>query len=399
MLKDATNVSPVARAVADRAESLKPGLRREVFSMAAGMKDVIALGRGDPDFPTPPHIIAAAKRALDDGYTHYTPWTGLLELREAIADKLAKENGIQVDPASEVVVTSGAQEAVFLVLQLLLDPGDEILMPDPHYTAYDSGIALAGGKLVPIPTFERDNFDVRLDEIEKRITQRTKALVLVTPQNPTGSVATLRTVEGIAALAKKHDFLVISDELYEKYIYDGSIHYSIASFPGMRERTITINGFSKTYRMTGWRVGYVAAPNDFVAVLAELKYTLSICAPAVSQMAALAALKGPQDSVQEVVAILDERRRFMMSAFDEMGLTYGQPQSGFVIFVNITSTGLSSIDFCRRILQEAHVQIFPGNLYGEYGEGYVRTSILAPREQLQEAANRMKKVVESLRKK
>lgn len=391
--------SPVRQAVANRAEVLEPGLRREVFGMAAGVKDVIALGRGDPDFPTPPHVIEAAKRALDEGYTHYTPWSGFLELREAIAEKLARENGMHIDPASEIVVTSGAQEAVFLVLQLLIDPGDEILMPDPHYTAYDGGILLAGGKLVPVPTYEKDKFEVRLEEIERRLSPRTKAFVLVTPQNPTGNVVSLKTIEGIAELSKKHNFVVISDELYEKYIYDGSKHHSIASLPGMSERTITINGFSKTYRMTGWRIGYVVAPKDYIGVLAELKYTLSICAPAVSQRAALAALKGPQDSIKEVVATLDERRRFMMSAFDEMGLTYGAPQSGFVIFTNITSTGLSSLEFCRRILQEAHVQIFPGNLYGESGEGYVRISILAPLATLKEATNRMKRVVEGMKKK
>ena len=385
--------TPVGRAIGSRAQPLQPGLRQEMFNLARGIEDLIALGRGDPDFPTPSHIIEAAKQALDEGYTHYTPWPGLLELRKAIADKLARENGVEIDPTTEVVVTSGAQEAVFLTLQLLIDPGDEILMPDPHYTAYDGGITLAGGKIVPVPIYEEDNFKVRLDQIERRITPKTKALVLVTPHNPTGNVTPLSTIEGIAALARQHDFVVISDEIYEKYIFDDSAHYSIASFPGMRERTIMINGFSKAYCMTGWRVGYVVAPKDFIAFFGGLKYSASICAPAISQRAALAALTGPQDYIQNIITCLDERRRFLMNALDDMGLTYAYPQAGFVVFTNIKSTGLSSVEFCRKILQEAHVQIFPGNLYGESGEGYVRISILAPIPQLEEAVARMKKAI------
>lgn len=330
---------------------------------------------------------------LDEGFTHYTPWRGLLELREAIALKLRSENGVGVDPATEVVVTSGAQEAVFMALQILTGPGDEILMPDPHYTGYDNGIALAGGKLIAVPTYERDNFEVRLAEIEKRITPRSKVLVLVTPNNPAGNVVSASTIEGIASLARQRDLVVISDELYEKYIYDDSRHLSIASLPGMRERTITINSLSKSYCMTGWRLGYIAGPEDFMALLGELKYTVSICTPTVSQWAGLAALRGPQGYIHEVVRVLDGRRRFLMSALDSMGFTYGYPQSGFVVFTNIRSTGLDSGEFCRKMLEEARVQMFPGNLYGTAGEGYVRISILAPTEQLKEAVDRMRRAL------
>lgn len=379
----------VGRVADARAAVLTPGLRRTMLAAASGMRDVIGLGRGDPDIDTPHHIIEAAKRALDEGFTHYTPWNGFPKLRAAIADKLARENGVQVDPESEVLVTGGAQEAVFIAAQVLLRDGDEVLMPDPHYSSYDVSIQLAGGIVVPVPTYERDNFDVQLEALAEHVTPRTKVLVLVNPNNPAGNVLGRDELMRIAAFVARHELTVISDEIYEKYIYDGTPHVSFASLPNMRDRTITINSFSKTYAMTGWRIGYLAGPAAFVRQAGELKYALSICAPAATQMAAIAALEGSQDHIAEVVRSYDERRRFLLAALDKLGLTYAAPQGGFTVLANIRSTGLDSVTFCLQMLKDAHVQIFPGVMYGPNGEGYARISFLAPIPTLADAVRRI----------
>jgi aminotransferase len=381
---------PLERAISQRARAVTPGQRGQLLDMAAGVKDLIALARGDPDLSTPLHIVEAAKQALDQGYTHYTHWAGMPELRKAIADKLWQDNSIRVDPETEVLVTTGAQEAVFLVCLALLDPGDEILVPDPHYMTYDTAIALAGAKAVLVPTFEKDDFEVQPEEIVRHITTKTKAVLLVSPNNPTGGIIRPETVREIAALAEKHNFIVISDEIYEKFIYDDVQLLSIASLPGMRDRTVTINGFSKTYAMTGWRIGYLAAPAGFIRALEALKHTVSICAPAVSQAAALAALTGPQDCIQEALATYAERRLVLMKGLDELGLSYGRPHGTFYIFASVAATGLSSMDFAITLLQKAQVLVLPGSSFGPNGEGFVRFSLVAPVPRLEEAIERMK---------
>jgi aminotransferase len=378
------------RAISQRARAVTPGQRGQLLDMAAGVKDLIALARGDPDLSTPLHIVEAAKQALDRGYTHYTHWAGMPELRKAIADKLWQDNSIRVDPETEVLVTTGAQEAVFLVCLALLDPGDEILVPDPHYMTYDTAIALAGAKAVLVPTFEKDDFEVQPEEIVRHITTKTKAVLLVSPNNPTGGIIRPETVREIAALAEKHNFIVISDEIYEKFIYDDVQLLSIASLPGMRERTVTINGFSKTYAMTGWRIGYLAAPAGFIRALEAIKHTVSICAPAVSQAAALAALTGPQDCIQEALATYAERRLVLMKGLDELGLSYGRSHGTFYIFASVAATGLSSMDFAITLLQKAQVLVLPGSSFGPNGEGFVRFSLVAPVPRLEEAIERMK---------
>lgn len=384
---------PLERAVSQRARAVTPGQRGQLLDMAAGVKDLIALARGDPDLPTPPHIVEAAKQALDQGYTHYTHWAGMPELRKAVADKLWRDNGIRVDPETEVLVTTGAQEAVFLVCLSLLDPGDEILVPDPHYMTYDTAIALAGAKAALVPTFEKDDFEVQPEEVARHITARTKAVLLVSPNNPTGGIIRPETVREIAALAEKHDLIVISDEIYEKFIYDDARLLSMASLPGMQKRTVTINGFSKTYAMTGWRIGYLAAPAGFIRALEALKHTVSICAPAVSQAAALAALTGPQDCVQEALATYAERRLVLMKGLDELGLSYGCPHGTFYIFASAASTGLSSMDLAVTLLQKARVLVLPGSSFGPNGEGFVRFSLVAPVSRLEEAVQRMKRAL------
>lgn len=384
---------PLERAVSSRARAVTPGERGQLLNVAAGLSDVIALARGDPDFPTPPHIVQAGQRALEQGSTHYTHWAGTPELRKAIAGKLLEDNQIHVDPETEILVTNGAQEAVYLACLGLLDPGDEILVPDPHYGTYDPAITLAGAKIVLVPTFEKDDFEVQPEEIARRITSRTKVLLLVSPNNPTGGVIRPETARQLAELAQSHDLIVISDEIYEKIVFDDTELLSIASLPGMRERTVVINGFSKTYSMTGWRVGYLAAPAPFIRALEAPKHTISICAPAVSQAAALAALTGPQDCVTEMVATYAERKQVLRKGLDDLGISCGEARATFYIFAGIQSTGLSSMDFCVKLLQEARILTLPGTAFGPGGEGFVRMSLVAPVDRIEEAVERIKGVL------
>jgi aminotransferase len=363
--------------------------RYDLLERAESMTDVIALGRGDPDLPTPPHIVEAAKRAIDRGVDLVSDAAGLPELRRAIAGKLRRENGVVVDPAGGVVVTTGGQEGLFLLVQAILDRGDEILVPDPRYTSYDVAIQMAGAKMVSIPTTEGDGFDLDPDEVERRITPRTRVLLLITPGNPTAGTITPPNIRRIAEIARKHDLLVISDEIYEKLLYDGAEHLSIGSLPGMAERTITLNGFSKTYCMTGWRVGYLAGSRSVMRRVRRLKDLASSCAPVVSQWAGVEALEGPQDVVEEYRRIYEGRRRVMLDGLDRMGFTYGDPRGAFYVFVNASSVGMDSIDLSRKLLEEARVLIFPGTGFGEQWVDYMRASYLAPEAELAEAMTRI----------
>jgi aminotransferase len=378
------------RAISNRARQVSATLQTQT---SISFEGIINLGSGTPEFPTPAHIIEAAKRALDAGHTKYTPWFGIPPLREVIAEKLARDNGLMPDPERETLVTTGTQEALLVALLTLLDPGDEVLIPAPHYDEYRRDVLIAGGHLVTVPTFERDDFEVDPAQIEKRVTSKTKVLVLISPSSPTGTVLSRETLERIAELAKKHDLVVVSDEIYEKFVYDGWEHHSIGSLPGMWERTITVNGFSKHYSMTGWRVGYLAAPAEFVQRMVGFKHSMTICAPAMAQWAALAALTGPMDWWQDVLAGYDARRKMWMNSLDEMGLTYGLPQGAFFIFVNITSTGMTSDQFVHALLEEAKVLVNSGASSCKEGEGYVRVSFNADAETLTEGLRRMKDAV------
>jgi aminotransferase len=361
------------------------------MDIAQTIPDVIALGRGDPDLPTPAHIVEAAKAAIDRGIEEISDPAGLPTLRKAICEKLARENGVRVDPASEVVVTTGGQEALFLLVQTILEPGDEILVPDPRYTSYDVAIQMAQGVMVSVPTWQDDGFDLHADEVERRITQRTRALLLVSPGNPTAGTVTPPNIRAIAKVAKKHDILVISDEIYEKLLYDGAEHLSIGSLHGMAERTITLIGFSKTYAMTGWRIGYVAGPRTIIRKLRRLKGLCSSCAPVVSQWAGVAALTGSQKPVEDYRRIYERRRRIMLDGFDRVGFTYGEPRGAFYVFINTSSTGLDSEDLSLRLLREARVLVFPGTGFGPQWVNYMRISYLAPEDTLLEAMSRIER--------
>lgn len=338
---------------------------------------------------TPEHIVAAAKRALDEGYTHYTPWLGLPALRRAIASKLERENGLVVDPDSEILVTTGAQEAVFVAMQMMLGPGDEVLIPDPHFTSYDAGVTLAGATVVPVPTYEADSWKLRIEELEKGVTPRTRAIVLVDPSTPSGSVLDPGTQQAVARLAIERDLVLVSDEVYEHFVFDGPPHVSSATLPGMRDRTISIWSLSKSYAMTGWRIGYMVAPADALEALADLKMDLTICAPALAQFAAIAALDGPQEQIAERRKEYPERARFLASRLTAMGLPAKAPAAGICLMANVTSTGMGSVEFCRMALDQARVHLLPGVQYGPNGEGYVRVSFLAGMPTLTEAMDRL----------
>jgi aminotransferase len=365
----------------------------DLFELAGRKPNAISLGLGDPDLPTPAHIVTAARQAIDEGRSGPAPATGLPELREAIARKLARDNGISVDPETEVLVTTGGQEALFLLVQSLIEPGDEVLLPDPRYTSYDNAIELAGGKMVLVPTDEAHNFELDPDEVERRITDRTKLLLLISPNNPTAGVNSPATVRRLAEIAVEHDLIVISDELYEKFVYYGHQHLSIGSLPGMPERTITLNGLSKTYAMTGWRIGYLAAPAPLIRTATALKQMVNVQAPTISQWAAVAALDGPQEPVEEMRAIYDERRKLMMAALREMGFTFGEPRGGLYIWANIASTGLDATTLSYRILDEADVLMLPGAGFGAGWDTYMRLTILQPKDVLAEVVDRMQAVI------
>lgn len=362
--------------------------RTRMLGIAGGMKDVIALGRGDPDFHTPAHIVKAAKDALDTNQHHYTGPTGLPPLRTAIARDLKDSYGLDYS-AEEIVVTAGVQESIMLTMLGLCRPGDEVLITSPRFTTYDTAVHLCGGVPVPVPTYEKDDFALDVAEIERRITPKTRMFVMVSPNNPTGAVTPPAAIRQIADLAIKHDILIIADEIYAKMIYAPNEHLSIATLPGMKERTVTLNGFSKTYAMTGWRVGYLAAPADFVEKVTEPRHSLSINTCTISQYAALAALTGPQEPLQAMLADYAARRDWLMPALRDAGFTFGHPGGAFYIYTNISSSGLPAPEFCERLLRETGVMLFPGTMFGDDSTDYIRISYLQPLPMIKEAMARI----------
>ncbi len=386
------NIPEEVRAVASNGTQL----RYKLVELSNQFPDAIALGRGDPDLATPPHIISATEDAIRQQKTGLSPVAGLPELREAIAEKLRRENGLSVE-RENIIVTTGGQEGLFLIMQALLDPDDEILVPDPRYTSYDEAIEAAGGKMVLIPTDHEDAFNLRPESVEAAITPRTKAILIITPSNPTSGIVTEERLREIAHIAIKHNLIVISDEIYEKFIYDDWRHFSIGSLPGMEDRTITLNGFSKTYAMTGFRVGYVAAPVNFIQAMTRVKNATTGAAASVSQWAGLAALNGTQEPLREFHRIYTERRRLMMDGLTAMGLDYSDPRGAFFLWTNSAPTGIHATELAYLLLKEAHVLIFPGTGFGENWGGYLRISILQSTDLLREALARMQPIIDRYR--
>ncbi len=382
-----------------RALGLPPSGIRKFFDLANEVPDLISLGIGEPDFPTPEHIRDAAKEAIDRGLTHYTSNWGLAELREAIAEKLQRENRIEADPKSQILVTCGSSEALFLAISSIANPGDEIIIPEPSYVAYEPCIRLAGAVPMGVPTTEENEFGLEPEKIEEAISEKTKAILLVSPSNPTGAVLGKKTLEEIAKIAIEHDLAVISDEIYEKLVYEGE-HTSIASLPGMQERAITINGFSKGYAMCGWRVGYLTGPENLVEHAMRIHQYMMLCAPSIAQYAALAALTGPQEPVKKMVEEYGMRRRLMAKRLNDIeGIRCILPKGAFYTFPNISSFGLSSEEFCEYLIKEARVATVPGSVFGKSGEGYVRCCYATEREEIAAAIDRIGEAVEKLNKK
>ena len=364
-----------------------------LIAQARQYRDAVILGRGDPDLDTPAHIVAAANASIEAGERTSSPVNGLPELRQAVARRVRRVNNITVNPDSEVIITNGGQEAVFLMVQTALRPGDEILVPVPTYNSYDDAIRFAGAVKVSVPTFVDRNFVVEPARVRSAITPRTRALLMVSPCNPTAGVIPPKAVRELVEIAAEHDLLVLADEIYDQFLYDGAIHLSPASLDLGRERTITINSVSKTYAMTGWRVGWVVGPEHLMKRLSRLKTGVSGPTSVVAQRAAIAALDGPQDCVREFLEIYKRRRRLVLNALDAMGFKYGIPFGGQFAFADISPTGLDSLSLVQRVLDETHVLIYPGFAFGQEWESFVRVTYLQPDEVLRDSLERVKHVV------
>ena len=377
-------------------KKIKPSGIRKLFDLAQGKKGLVSFGIGEPDFVTPSHIREAAKKALDDGYTRYTPNLGFPEFREALANKLKQKNKISVTP-DEVVVTSGGTEALFFAFYSLLNPTDELIIPDPGFVVYEPQVYFVGGKPVYLPLRGKNNFHPDLKELKNCITSRTKAILLNSPGNPTGAAFNKDEFLAIAQLAQEKDLFVISDELYEDIVYDGREHISIASLPGMKERTISIFGFSKSYAMTGWRLAYLAAPANLVKEIAKLLQNTSVCANSIAQRAGLAAIQSSQDCVKEMFAAYNERRNVLIKGLSEIqGLSCYAPEGTFYAFVNIKDTGMTSEELSTYLLEKFEVVTVPGTAFGEQGEGYIRLSFATSLEDIKEGIRRIKKGIEKI---
>ena len=369
-------------------------LRYALMDLAKSIPDAIALGRGDPDMDTPAFIVEAAKEALA-GPLGTAPMLGLPALREAIARNAVRDHSVTIGPEN-VLVTTGGQEALFLVMSVLLNPGDEILVPDPRYTSYDQAIEHTGAVSVSVPTFARNGFDLDPVEIEKRITPKTKALLLVTPSNPTGGILTPASAKGLAELARKHSFVIVSDEIYGKFVWEPFTHTSIAGEPDMLDRVIVISGFSKAYAMTGWRVGYILAPPSAIEAMGAIKAHTTGPVAMLSQCAALAAASSDDTCVRDFRKIYMERRDLLGAGLTELGLTYGEPRGGFFFWADSSATGLRALELSYLMLKHASVLIFPGTAFGAAWSDYLRITTLQPTEVLAEAVARMKPVMAGL---
>lgn len=361
------------------------------------MPDVISLGIGEPDFVTPWNIREAAIYALEKGRTGYTSNLGLPRLRKAISNYVARHAGVRYDSASEILVSVGVSEAIDLALRALLEPGDEVLYHEPCYVSYNPSVALARGVPVAVPTRAAEGFLPSPDEIAKRITPRTRALLLNFPTNPTGATIGFSELEEIARLCVKHDLAVLSDEIYSELTYDGAPHVSIATFPGMRERTIFLHGVSKAFAMTGWRIGFACGPADVIEAMMKIHQYSILCAPVMSQEAALEALEHAGPSVIHMRGEYEARRNFITSALNEMGLPCVKPRGAFYAFPDVSSCGLPSREFSLRLLREHQVALVPGTAFGECGEGFVRCSFATALDQIKEAMRRLAIFVGSLR--
>jgi aminotransferase len=395
-----TEAARMAGRLSERILTVPPSGIRRFFEIAATMDDVISLGIGEPDFVSPKPIIDAAKASLDAGKTGYTANLGLLELREAIADEMSRLYGAEYNPANEIMVTIGASEAMMCAMLAVLNPGDEILIPEPCFVSYGPTAEFAGGKVVWVPTSAENDFEVTAADIEARITPRTKALFLGYPNNPTGAVMTRETMAEIAELVVQHDLFVISDEIYDRLVYGDAHdrgHVCVPTLPGLWERTILLGGFSKGYAMTGWRIGWACAPKPLLDQMYKAHQYVVMSAPTMGQVGALAGIREAQDDVERMRLAYDARRRVIVDGLRAAGLPTFEPEGAFYAFPDIRSTGLSSEDFAQQLLQEEHVACVPGHAFGPSGDGFLRCSYATSLDKIEEAVVRITRFTQRVR--
>ena len=386
----AERVSPLVR-------SIPPSGIRRFFDIVAEMSGVISLGVGEPDFVTPWHIRESCVHGLQRGYTSYTSNYGLLELRQEIARMLETDYGVIYDPKCEALITVGVSEALDLAMRALLSPGDEVLVPEPCYVSYNACVTLAGGVPVSVCCNRENEFRVTVEQLAAALTPRTKALLIGYPNNPTGAVMPREDLAAIARFAEQHDLIVISDEIYASLTYDGE-HTCFASLPGMRDRTILLNGFSKAYAMTGWRIGYAMGNADFIGAMTKIHQYTMLCAPITAQIAAIEAIKQGTASRNKMVDEYDRRRRLMVDGLRNIGLDCFEPRGAFYVFPSIRNTGLTSLQFAEQLLQAEKVALVPGDAFGACGEGFVRCSYASSSKNLAEALDRIGRFVTPLLK-
>jgi len=388
-----------SRWLSERIKGLGFSKIREVMGRVEEAKrkgiQITDLSIGRPDFDTPGHIKEAAAKALADGWVHYTASPGTLELREAICRRFQEDQQLKIEP-SEIIVTTGAAEAIFIGLMSVLDPGDEVLVPEPMYVYYGGYVFLAGAKCVPVPLKEEDQFILKAEDLERHITEKTKLLILNFPHNPTGQVLRREDLEPIARIATRHNIMVVADDIYNGMLYDGVEYFPVAKEPGMKERALIIGSFSKTYAMDGWRIGYLIAPREVIAQTLKLHQHIVSCPNTFVQVGAQAALTSSQDCVREMVAEFDRRRRRLMSRLEALGIPYVRPRGAFYVFPSIKKFGLTSGQFVDFLFQKARVAVVPGDAFGPRGEGYVRISYCASVEEIEEAMERVRSALAQL---
>jgi len=387
----------VRNRIAGRLDRIPPSGIRKFFDLVSSMGGVISLGVGEPDFPTPWHITEAAIHSLEQGYTMYTSNSGMIELRREIASYLKTTYDLDYDPNTELLITNGVSEGLDLAVRAILDPGDEVIMPDPAYVSYPSCVLFADGVPVRVPTSCDNQFKLAAADVEARITSRTKAILIGYPANPTGAVMEIGDLADIADVARHHNLMVISDEIYNLLVYDTE-PVCFASLPGVKDRTILLAGFSKAYAMTGWRIGYAAASADLIAAMTKIHQYTALCAPIMGQVAAIEAIKAGEPEARRMTQEYDRRRRVMVKGLNDIGLTCFEPKGAFYAFPSITSTGMSSEEFAETLLTEEKVAVVPGTAFGQCGEGHVRCCYATSLSNIEEALTRMARFVKKYRR-
>jgi len=393
---DPIQIKTMDNFISQKVNNISPSGIRKFFDLLSSLEGVISLGVGEPDFVTPWHIREAATYSLERGYTMYTSNYGMLELRQELAGYLERHYGISYQHEREILVTVGVSEGLDLALRAILNPGDEVIIPEPWYVSYPPCVILAGGIPVFVPTSKQNNFALKAEDVEPLINKHTKAILIGYPSNPTGAVMSREELSKIARLAQKYNLLVISDEIYARLVY-GVEHTCFASLPGMREQTILLGGFSKAFAMTGWRIGYLAANQQLIEAMLKIHQYTMLCVPTMSQMAAIEALRSGEDDVDKMVKEYDRRRKFIVKRLNEIGLPCFEPKGAFYAFPSIEATGMNSEEFAERLLMEERVAVVPGSAFGQCGEGFVRCCYATSLANIEEALKRMGRFVKKNR--